>query len=258
MLENAYKKGKTPKRLFLGLLLAVSLLLLGTTFYLVIFVKEPRIFFSRGILLGIIVPALFFTLLFLCGLLAIVLTIMRQRTFPGLRWLIEKTLLFLYPFVLQIGRLLHIAQEKIERSFIEVNNQMAMVGASCVQVKADELLLLFPHCLQYDQCPYKITRRVENCRRCGKCQMADILRISDAKGLHVEVVTGGTMARQAVYKHKPRAIIAVACERDLTSGMLDSFPLPVIGIINERPYGPCFNTRLDLKALEKAINSLLN
>jgi hypothetical protein len=258
LLENAQKKVKTPKRIFLGLLLAVSLLLLGTTFYLVVFAKDPQGGFSWGIVLGMIVPALFFTLLFLCGLLAIVLTIMRNRTFPGLGWLIEKTLLFLYPFVLQIGRLLHIAQEKIERSFIEVNNQMAMAWASRVQVKADELLLLFPHCLQYDQCPYKITRRVENCRRCGKCQMAEILGISAARKLHVEVVTGGTMARQAVHKHRPRVIIAVACERDLTSGMLDSFPLPVIGIVNERPYGPCFNTRLDLKALERAINFLLN
>lgn len=208
--------------------------------------------------MGITVSALIFTLLFLCGLLAIVFTIMQQRTFPGLRWLIEKTLLLLYPFVLQFGRLLHIAQVKIERSFIEVNNQMAMAGASRAGVRADELLLLLPHCLQYDQCPYKITRHVENCRRCGKCQMADILRISSAKGLQTEVVTGGTSARQAVQKYKPRAVIAVACERDLTSGMLDSFPLPVIGIINERPQGPCFNTRLDLKALEMAVEALLS
>lgn len=235
----------------------MSLLLLGTTFYLIIFVQDPRVFFSRGVVMGITVSALLFTLLFLCGLLAIVLTVMQKRTFPGLRWLIEKTLLLLYPFVLQIGRFLHITQEKIERSFIEVNNQMAMAGASRAKVKASELLLLFPHCLQNDKCRYKITRQVENCHRCGNCQMAEILRISSDRGLSVEVVTGGTLARQAVQKHEPRAVIAVACERDLTSGMLDSFPLPVIGIINERPQGPCFNTRLDLKTLETAIDSLL-
>jgi hypothetical protein len=257
LVKTASQKRKTPKRIFLGLLLAVSLLLLGTTFYLIIFVQDPRVFFSRGVVMGITVSALLFTLLFLCGLLAIVLTVMQKRTFPGLRWLIEKTLLLLYPFVLQIGRFLHITQEKIERSFIEVNNQMAMAGASRAKVKASELLLLFPHCLQNDKCRYKITRQVENCHRCGNCQMAEILRISSDRGLSVEVVTGGTLARQAVQKHEPRAVIAVACERDLTSGMLDSFPLPVIGIINERPQGPCFNTRLDLKTLETAIDSLL-
>lgn len=257
MVKTAPQKRKTPKRIFLGLLLTVSLLLLGTAFYLFIFVLDPRVFFSRGVLMGVTLSALLFTLLFLCGLLAIVFTIMQKRTFPGLRWLIEKTLLLLYPFVLQIGRFLHITQEKIERSFIEVNNQMAIAGASRLKVKANELLLLFPHCLQHDKCRYKITRQVENCRRCGNCQMAEILRLSSEKGLCVEVVTGGTLARQAVQKHQPRAVIAVACERDLSSGMLDSFPLPVIGIINERPQGPCFNTRVDLKMLEAAIDSLL-
>ena len=241
----------------MGLLLAVSLLLLGATFYLFIFVLDPRVIFTRGVLMGLTFFALLFTLLFLCGLLAIVFTIMRKRTLPGLHWLIDKTLLFLYPFVLQTGRFLHIAREKIERSFIEVNNQMVMAGAPRLKVKADELLLLFPHCLQYDKCPYKITRQVENCRRCGNCQMAEILRLSSDRGLHVEVVTGGTSARQAVQKHRPRAVVAVACERDLSSGMLDTFPLPVIGVINERPQGPCFNTRVDLKVLGAAIDALL-
>ncbi len=257
MAESVLEKSKTPKRIFLGLLLTVSLLLLGVTFYLFIFVLDPRIFFTRGLLLGLVLFAFLFTLLFLCGLLAIVFTIMQKRTFPGLHWLIDKTLLFLYPFVLQTGRFLHIAREKIERSFIEVNNQMVMVGAPKLKVQAGDLLLLLPHCLQYDGCPYKITRQAENCRRCGKCQMAEILCLSSARGLRVEVVTGGTSARQAVQKHRPRAVIAVACERDLSSGMLDTFPLPVVGVINERPQGPCFNTRVDFKMLEKAIDSLL-
>ena len=48
------------------------------------------------------------------------------------------------------------------------------------------------------------------------------------------------MARQMVKEIRPKAIIAVACERDLTSGIQDVFPLPVIGVLNERPFGPMF------------------
>jgi hypothetical protein len=45
----------------------------------------------------------------------------------------------------------------------------------------------------------------------------------------------------------------VACERDLTSGIQDTHPLPVYGILNERPEGPCRNTLVDLTTLEKAL-----
>jgi hypothetical protein len=47
--------------------------------------------------------------------------------------------------------------------------------------------------------------------------------------------------------------VAVACKRDLTSGIVDSYPLPVLGILNERPYGPCINTVFDLQKVTDAI-----
>ena len=71
------------------------------------------------------------------------------------------------------------------------------------------------------------------------------------------MVTGGTLARRAVEEYRPRAVIAVACERDLSSGVLDSFPLPVLGVLNERPQGPCFNTRVDLTALRESLDFFL-
>jgi hypothetical protein len=47
--------------------------------------------------------------------------------------------------------------------------------------------------------------------------------------------------------------VAVACERDLSSGIIDSYPLPVLGVTNERPFGPCFNTKVDLGQVIEAI-----
>ena len=71
------------------------------------------------------------------------------------------------------------------------------------------------------------------------------------------VATGGTLARQMVKQIRPTAIVAVACERDLTSGIQDVFPLPVVGVLNERPFGPCFNTRVDIKRVEAAVLDFL-
>ena len=76
-------------------------------------------------------------------------------------------------------------------------------------------------------------------------------------GLHVVISTGGTLARQAVRQARPKAIVAVACENDLTSGIQDVFPLPVLGVLNERPNGPCFNTRADMTKVEDAIRTFL-
>jgi hypothetical protein len=60
-----------------------------------------------------------------------------------------------------------------------------------------------------------------------------------------------------VKKYAPRTVVAVACERDLSSGVLDSFPMPVLGVLNERPEGPCYNTRVDLRALQEALDLFL-
>ena len=62
------------------------------------------------------------------------------------------------------------------------------------------------------------------------------------------------MVKQA----RPKAIVAVACERDLTSGIQDVFPLPVLGVLNERPFGPCFNTKVDINKLEAAILTFMD
>ena len=52
-------------------------------------------------------------------------------------------------------------------------------------------------------------------------------------------------------------MLAVACERDLTSGIKDCYPLPVIGILNERPFGPCFNTVVDVSKIDEALRQVL-
>ena len=71
------------------------------------------------------------------------------------------------------------------------------------------------------------------------------------------MATGGTLARRIVVERRPRLIIAVACERDLSSGIQDSYPLPVFGIINHRPHGPCYDTQVDLEKVEQALTTFL-
>ena len=160
----------------------------------------------------------------------------------------------LYSFSLGLGDILRIEKGRIERSFIEINNCLVQAGKRDYRFK--DILLLMPHCLQDAECPVRITHEVTNCRSCGRCDVASLLAIAQARGVHLRVASGGTSARRFVLDSKPEAVIAVACERDLTSGIRESFPLPVIGILNERPHGDCFNTRVDLSRVRDVIAQL--
>ncbi len=68
------------------------------------------------------------------------------------------------------------------------------------------------------------------------------------------MATGGTSARKIIKDKRPGAVLAIACERDLTSGIQDMAGiLPVLGVVNQRPEGPCHNTRVDLQKVEDAL-----
>lgn len=71
------------------------------------------------------------------------------------------------------------------------------------------------------------------------------------------MATGGTLARHFVKQYRPRAVVAIACERDLTSGIQDTQPLPVLGVLNLRPHGPCLNTQVNLNQVEQAVQFFL-
>ncbi len=85
-------------------------------------------------------------------------------------------------------------------------------------------------------------------------EFADIAR---DYGVHLAIVPGGTLARKRIMEIRPKAVLAIACERDLTSGIRDAFPVPVFGVLNSRPFGPCVNTQVDMNLVKQALNQLL-
>lgn len=153
------------------------------------------------------------------------------------------------------GRLLRIDRRRIEASFVAVSNQI--VQNRHLKVPADRLLVVTPHCLQLATCPHKITRDPMNCKRCGGCDIGALVTMAEEMGFHFFVVTGGTLARQTVQKIRPKAVVAIACERDLASGIQDVYPIPSVGVMNLRPNGPCYNTHVDLQEFRQAIEAII-
>jgi hypothetical protein len=161
----------------------------------------------------------------------------------------------LLPVLVGVGRLAGFRREQVQHAFVAVNNELVL--ARCRNGRPPHsILILLPHCLQDKDCQVKITHRVQNCKRCGKCSIKDLLELSEKYGVKMAVATGGTIARRIVIETRPDLIIAVACERDLTSGIQDTTPLPVFGIFNQRPFGPCLNTMVELDRVESVLREV--
>lgn len=162
---------------------------------------------------------------------------------------------FLFPLAVRIGKIFNIKRRQIEGSFVAVSNLIFM--KSGIKVPAKKLLVLSPHCLQLSTCPHKITRDPNNCKRCGGCNVGDLMKLADEMGFTFFVATGGTLARQVVKKIRPQAVLAIACERDLMSGIQDVYPLPAVGVLNIRPNGPCNNTRVDMDEVRRVLAQIV-
>ncbi|NLI57907.1 MAG: DUF116 domain-containing protein [Clostridium sp.] len=161
----------------------------------------------------------------------------------------------LLPVIMALANLFNIKKSFVRRFYVDFNNiTVSTVGK---KYKKEDVIVLLPHCLQNADCNFKITNDISNCKECGKCTIADISRITRERKVKCFVVTGGTAARNIVKKLKPKMIVSVACERDLTSGIIDVGNIPVIGIVNERPNGPCYNTCVNVNMLKEKLDSII-
>jgi len=233
-----------------GLLLIVGLVVLS--WYLSRKPNGPFVRVVGSLLWGLV---LLFALFGIAGIALLVFSLFSKRTFGMLTTgIIYKVLKFIYPLAFILSRALNINKDIIRGSYIEVYNQITRYRLR--DAAMDKILILAPHCLQRSDCPHKITIDVNNCRRCGKCPIDRLCNLAETYRVKLAVATGGTLARDFVKHYKPEAIIAIACERDLTSGIQDVTPLPVIGILNSRPNGPCNNTEVDFAEVELALEYL--
>ncbi|MFH1687742.1 MAG: DUF116 domain-containing protein [bacterium] len=137
----------------------------------------------------------------------------------------------------KIGKMMGISTDRLTNSFLKTHN--ILVGSNPKQIAPEKLLVLAPRCLAKDS----------NNR---------LRRLRDQYRFELAVVGGGSDARQKIRQLRPLMVVAIACERDLLSGFKEVNPsIPVIGLPNLRPEGPCKNTCIDLAQLEQTIKRCL-
>lgn len=123
----------------------------------------------------------------------------------------------------------------VENAAIKVYDALALSRKR--RVSRGELLLLIPRCLAKDI-------------------LDGVLKVAGRYQVPVFVATRGQLARRVIRERRPRAVVAVACERDMVSGLHDvAGKVPVLGLTLTLPNGPCRDTRVDLDQLEEWVKA---
>ncbi|WP_051261137.1 DUF116 domain-containing protein [Desulfovibrio inopinatus] len=240
------------KRLFIGLITGTSVIVCICLFLLwyvpVIGLANlhPAAPWGLGVLVGALI------LLVLWSGIGLSLSVALGKSLPFTKRLRGLTIKLFLPVMILLGRLVGINKEKIRNSFIKVNNEL--VATEGIKAPAKKILMLLPHCLQSSTCGVRLTYDINKCKRCGKCPIDGLIDLAERRGVEIAIATGGTIARRIVVQKRPRIILAVACERDLSSGIQDTYPIPVFGVLNDRPHGPCLDTLVSIMNLEHAID----
>jgi hypothetical protein len=130
----------------------------------------------------------------------------------------------------QFGR-----RDWVENASVKVYNGLALRRGR--KVDQGELLLLIPRCL-------------------SRATLDGVLGVAGKYGVPVFVATRGQLARRVIRERRPRAVVAVACERDMVSGLHDvAGKIPVLGLTMTLPSGPCKDAALDLAQLERWVRA---
>lgn len=206
-------------------------------------------------LTNLLLLVLIFVLIIVAGIIISVINVKSKKViiFPTItNYLLYK---ICYPVIHKMFNTQSNLYQKYATILVEYNN--ILMKKQVRKFKHDEILILLPHCLQFASCPHKITYDIDNCIECGKCVIADFKALKEEYSVNVRVATGGTLARKIISDVKPKVIIAVACHRDLTEGIKDIEIIPVVGVLNERPNGPCFNTTCDIAKIKEILNKIL-
>jgi len=235
-LSHTTLHAETGKRLFLGLAILSILLVTGVLCTIWYFIS-PRVCQLHPVIASatkylIMVAIIGLLLLFL----QTVLSILFRRNLLVRIHKKDFSITFLTPLILALGKRLGISYDRIGNSFIKVSNSLIMTTPT--RISHSKILILLPRCLRRP-----IQEQINTLAKKYRCL--------------IFTVPGGELARKLIAEHKPAAVIGVACERDLLSGIRDSHHIPVIGIPNERPEGPCKNTIVDYKKIEDALRFFL-
>lgn len=232
-MQTAYLN-ETPRLILLALTALAALhywlpaaLIAGTAAYVARVIDYPALGTAVGLaaLVMALAPALLLAGLWISAAAGVALV-----PFDRLRRPLCKITIALYPIAERMG----ITRDRLGASTVALCNALTFAGR--LTPYRERLLVLVPRCM-------------------ANFHKKEILEMARERGLQVHVAPTGRSAREKVMEVCPTAIIAIACQRDLVTGIRDVHGrIPVLSIQLKLPSGPCKDTFIALGDLKAAFD----
>lgn len=148
-----------------------------------------------------------------------------------------------------------IADEKlVQYASVQVQNNIRRENFS--RVPRHERVVFIPHCLRnVKACKAEVDEEGYHCRKCGGCVIAKITTECEKRGMKWYMCGGGSQVINIITKTKPKAIIGVACYKEIQLALeclkASSAPLQAVML---RKSG-CVNTEVDVNEIIEALDS---
>jgi len=196
----------------------------------------------------VVLGQIFITLLFILLVLAAAAAavgayIYKYKRFPLPKLAFSLITLFYRPLKTLLGSL-HINPNVVDEVQITLLNHAYREKYAATPF--ERRILFLPQCLRDLDCP-AMTKPGEGilCRRCGRCNIAEIMEICERYGIMVCIAPGGEFVKRVVKDKKPEAALGVACHKDLHEVMryVTARGIPMVGVLLAR--AGCIMTDVD-------------
>jgi hypothetical protein len=135
---------------------------------------------------------------------------------------------------------LGVKPENIDKLYVELKNDFYRDRFR--KIHPEHKMVFLPQCLRNPGCAARITKLGYDCNGCvskEKCKVYAIKSRAEDLGYRVFITPGGSMVINIIKKFKPKAILGIACMKEIVMAMEN---LSVTGQAVELTRDGCVNT----------------
>jgi len=122
------------------------------------------------------------------------------------------------------------------------------------EISPKEKAIFLPQCLRNPDCKAKTTEEGIICLGCDKCNISKFKSEVEALGYKFFIVPGFSLTKRLIEKHKPKAVLGVACSGELKEAIATIKGSRIITQSLQLLKDGCVSTEVDWKKLREMIN----
>jgi hypothetical protein len=144
-----------------------------------------------------------------------------------------------------------LSPDNIDSLYIELKNEIHKNSFS--KAPAKHKLVFLPQCLRKSsRCKARLGEEGYECVACSKdCKASKVKKLGEAAGYRVFIVPGGSMVGKIVTKYRPKAVVGVACVKELVMALEElRVPTHAVQLLRDG----CVETDVDIDKVRAALS----